>query len=133
MKTLRLIRFTPSTGTAIRYWEEDGFRRCDNMTLADLSSEQQQVVQGAMAWANAKLPVGMEELESVELCRVSDVVTAWTTPEVEGAPAVPLSYSPAFTAAVVGNGPRGQASVAISSEPGPVADALAQLWEGLAA
>ena len=131
MKTLRLIKFSPSTGTASRYWEEDGFRRNDELTLADLTSEQQAIVAGAMAWARAQLPSGFESLESVELRKTADVVTAWTDPESDDKPPVPLSYSPAFVASIVGNGEHGQGAIEIASEPGPVADGLAQLWGGL--
>lgn len=131
MKTLRLIKFSPQTGTASRYWEEDGFRRNDELTLADLTPEQQQIVAGAIAWATSQLPEGFAELESVELRKVADVVTAWTEPETEDQPPVPLSYSPSFVASIVGNGEHGQGAVEITSEPGPVADGMAVLWEGL--
>lgn len=132
MKTLRLIRFTPSTGTAIRYWEEDGFRRNDNLTLSDLTPEQQGIVTGALAWATSKLPAGMESLESVELRKIADVAIAWSEPDEEGN-VTPTAFSPAFVASIVGNGEHGQAAVEINSEPGQVAEAMAQLWIGLSA
>jgi len=132
MKTLRLIKFSPATGTASRYWEEDGFRRNDVMTLSDLTEEEQWIVFSAMSWATEMVPEGFETLESVEIRKVADVVTEWTETVDENGNPSPFAYSPAFVAAVVGNGERGQAAVEITSEPGPVADALAQLWEELA-
>lgn len=129
MKTLRLIKFIPSKGQASRYWEEDRFRRNDSLSLSDLSAEQQAIVGGAIAWAATQLPDGFDGLESVELRKVADVVTEWTTPMTEEEHPVPLEYSPAFVAAIVGNGPLGQSAIEITSTPGPVADGLAALWD----
>lgn len=131
MKTLRLIRFYPASGTAELYWQEGDFRSNSPLTIADLASDQQLIVNEAMAWAVAQLPPGFAELKSVELKRVGDVVTAWSTPETEDEPPVPLSYSPAFVASIVGSGPAGQSEVEISSTPGTVADGLAALWVNL--
>ena len=137
MKTLRLIKFAPAQNLASRYWEEDGFRRNDELSVSDLTPEQQQIVAGAMAWAMAQLPAGFSTLESVELRRVADVVTAWSTPEIdpeaeEQQAAVPLAYSPAFVAAIVGRGELGERAIEINSVPGPVTDAMAVLWEAMA-
>jgi len=131
MKTLRLIKFAPPL-LASRYWEEDGFRRNDELSVSDLTLEQQQIVAGAMQWAMAQLPQGFETLESVELRRVSDVVTAWSEPETEEDVAVPLAYSPAFVAAIVGHGEHGERAIEINSVPGPVTDNMAILWEAMA-
>lgn len=134
MKTLRLIKFIPTQGQASRYWEEDGFRRNDSLSLSDLSAQQQDIVQAAMQWAVSQLPDGFTDLESVELRKAADVVTKWSDTEIdpenpdEQLPSVPLEYSPAFVAAIVGNGPLGQSAIEITSTPGPVADGMAQLW-----
>lgn len=130
MKTLRLIKFHPTQGVASRYWEDDGFRRNDTMTLADLTAEQQGIVSSALAWATSKLPAGMDSLESVELRKVADVAIGWSAPDVDGN-STATTFSPAFVAAIVGNGERGQSAIEISSEPGTVADGMSNLWEGL--
>lgn len=139
MKTLRLIKFLPSKGQASRYWEEDGFRRNDLLSLADLTPTQQAIVGAAMAWAVSQLPSGFTDLESVELRKVSDVVTEWSNPdhdpelpEDEQPQPEPLAWSPAFVASVVGNGSLGQSAIEIASTPGPETQGLAVLWEELA-
>ena len=140
MKTLRLIKFQPEQGLASRYWEENGFRRNDELALSELSKPQQGIVSAAMDWAVSQLPDGFTSLESVELRKVADVVTKWSEPEIDPelpddqqAPSVPLTYSPAFVASIVGNGKLGQSAIEISSVPGPVTDAMAQLWGSLSA
>lgn len=137
MKTLRLIKFVPAKGQASRYWEEDGFRRNDEVAIVSLTPIQQEIVYNALVWAMSQLPQGFETLESVELRKVSDVVTAWSTPEIdpeaeEQQPAVPLAYSPAFVAAIVGRGELGERAIEINSVPGPVTDAMAVLWGEMA-
>ncbi len=131
MKTLRLIKFVPSKGLASRYWEENGFRRNDELSISSLTPTQQYIVSAAMAWAVAQLPEGFTELESVELKRVGDVVVTWTE-ATEEVPAEPLTYSPAFVASIVGNGSLGQQAIEISSVPGAETDGMATLWDSLA-
>jgi len=131
MKTLRLVKFSPAQNVASRYWEEDGFRRNDEIQISTLTAEQQAIVAGALAWAVSQLPQGFETLESVELRRVKDVVIEWSTPEIEGADPQPLATCPAFVACVVGNGELGQRAVEINSVPGPEFSALGLLWDQL--
>ena len=83
MKTLRIIKFQPEQGLASRYWEEDGFRRNDELALSELSQPQQGIVSAAMDWAVSQLPDGFTSLESVELRKVADVVTKWSEPEID--------------------------------------------------
>jgi hypothetical protein len=132
MKTLRLIKFSPAQNLASRYWEEDWFRRNDEVAVSDLTAEQQLIVAGALAWAVAQLPEGFEALESVELRKVADVVTSWTMPEDIEQPQIPLAYSPAFVAAIVGHGEHGERAIEIASVPGTVTDNMAILWEAMA-
>ena len=138
MKTLRLAKFTPSLSSLARYWEEDGFRRNDELSTLALPAEAQEAIGAALQWAVAQLPAGFESLESVELRRVADVVTEWS--EVQPAPELPedqqpqpqpLAYSPAFAASIVGNGQKGQAAIEINSVPGPETNGLAGIWDQL--
>lgn len=138
MKTLRLVKFDPVLSIASRYWDEDGFRRNDDISVSSLAPEQQQIVAAAMSWAMAQLPSGFESLESVELKRVADVVTQWSEPEhdenlppEEQAQPEPLAWSPAFVACIVGHGHKGQSAIEINSVPGPETDGMALLWEQL--
>ena len=138
MKTLRLAKFDPALSVISRYWEEDGFRRNDELSTLALPPEAQAAIGAALQWAVAQLPAGFESLESVELRRVADVVTQWS--EVEPDPELPedqqpqpepLAYSPAFAACIVGNGAKGQAAIEISSVPGPETNGLAAIWDQL--
>lgn len=133
MKNLRLIRFTPSTGTAELYWQDGDFRDNSPLAIADLAPDWQAVVTAAMSWAVAQLPPEFAELRSVELKRVGDVVTSWSVPENEAQVPEPQAYSPAFVATIVGRGQAGgQAEREIRSTPGHETDGLAQLWNHLA-
>lgn len=127
MKTVRLVRFIPAESAIIRYWEEEGFRSNDTLSVPSLTEGQQGVVSAAIAWALSQLPPGFAVLESVDLRRVPDVVTEWS----EGEEPVPLATSPAFVASIVGNGEKGQSAVEINSVPGPETTALAGLWDEL--
>jgi hypothetical protein len=138
MKTLRLAKFNPSLSSLARYWEEDGFRRNDELSTISLPPEAQAAIGAALQWAVSQLPPGFESLESVELRRVADVVTQWS--EVEIDPELPddqqpqpepLAYSPAFAACIVGNGQKGQAAIEINSVPGPETNGLAAIWDQL--
>ncbi len=128
MKTLRLVIFNPSQNVASRYWEEDGFRRNDQIQIASLTGDQQAVVAGALAWATAHLPTGFSALESVELRRNADVPTEWTA-GTEEVPAVPTAYGPSFTASIVGNGTLGQQAIEIGSDGSAAFVELAALWD----
>jgi len=139
MKTLRLVRFTPSQNVASRYWEENRFRRNDELQISSLTLDQQAIVAGAMAWAQSKLPEGFTGLESVELRRESDIPTAWNVPEkqvdadgddITPAP-VPTAFGPSFVASIVGNGQLGQQAAEIHSDQSEAFVALAQLWDQL--
>lgn len=131
MKTLRSVKFSPQQGIAVRYWDEDGFRSNDEIATASLTESQQAVVSAAVAWALSQLPSGFAVLESIDLRRVSDVVTEWSVPaSPEDQPQV-VATSPAFSAAIVGNGEKGQQAIEINSAPGPETTALAGLWDEL--
>lgn len=127
MKTVRLVRFIPAESAIIRYWEEEGFRSNDTLSVPSLTEGQQSVVSAAIAWALSQLPPGFAVLESVELRRVPDVVTEWSSDD----PPIPVSTSPAFVASIVGNGEKGQQAIEINSAPGPETTALAGLWDEL--
>ena len=138
MKTLRLAKFDPTLSIIARYWEEDGFRRNDELSTLALPAEAQAAIGAALQWAVSQLPSGFESLESVELRRVADVVTQWS--EVQPDPELPddqqpqpepLAHSPAFAACIVGNGQKGQAAIEINSVPGPETNGLAAIWDQL--
>jgi len=138
MKTLRLAKFNPALSSLARYWEEDGFRRNDELSTLSLPPEAQSAIGAALQWAVAQLPSGFESLESVELRRVADVVTQWSEvqpdpelPEDQQPQPEPIAWSPAFVAAIVGNGAKGQAAIEISSVPGPETNGLAAIWDQL--
>ena len=133
MKTLRLVLFNPQQNAATRYWEEDGFRRNDELQISSLPLDQQAVVAGALAWASSQLPEGFTSLKSAELRKEPDVVSAWSTPGSPDEQPVPAAYSPAFSAGLVGSGPLGERAVEIASVPGPVTDSMAALWGQLSA
>ncbi len=129
MKTLRLVKFSPAQNIASRYWEQDGFRRNDQLQISALAPDQQAVVAGAMAWAESKLPEGFTVLESVELRREADVPTEWSTPAAPEEQPQPTAFGPSFVASITGHGPLGQQSVEIHSDQSPAFLALAALWE----
>jgi hypothetical protein len=138
MKNLRLAKFNPALSSLARYWEEDGFRRNDELSTLSLPPEAQSAIGAALQWAVAQLPSGFESLESVELRRVADVVTQWSEvqpdpelPEDQQPQPEPIAWSPAFVAAIVGNGAKGQAAIEISSVPGPETNGLAAIWDQL--
>jgi hypothetical protein len=138
MKTLRLAKFNPSLSSLSRYWEEDGFRRNDELSTLSLPAEAQAAIGAALQWAVAQLPSGFESLESVELRRVADVVTEWSAvepdpelPEDQQPQPEPLAYSHVFVASIVGNGEKGQAAIEINSVPGPETNGLAAIWDQL--
>jgi hypothetical protein len=48
MKTLRLAKFTPSLLSLSRYWEEDGFRRNDELSTLALPPEAHAAIGAAL-------------------------------------------------------------------------------------
>jgi hypothetical protein len=127
MKTLTQIHFVPPTSGTL-YFADGLFRGLQGIAFADLPSEQQTAVAGAMAWLGGMAAtMGFASISEVWLRRTADVLLPPVDPEDEEEEPV---YSPSFIAEISGSNAEGLAgSAAINSVPGPETDAMAALWD----